>query len=100
MLGTFPWPRNVCFDIAEPGVTLMMFVSPCILMAGRGSGPCWLKAGSRALCPGYMESWWGASPVHLLPAATSLKLVAALTCLLSDILQPCSPVSHHCQSLG
>lgn len=46
------------------------------------------------------ERLLGASPVHLFPAATSLELVAALTCLLSDILQPCSPVSHHCQSLG
>lgn len=77
LLETFPWPRN---DVAGPRVTLMRFVRPCILMAGRGSGPGWLKAGSWALYLGLhgvlvWEHPLGASPVHLLPAAMSLKLV-------------------------
>lgn len=40
----------------------------------------------------------GASPVHLLLAALSLEPVPVLTGSLSDVLQPCSPVSHRCQS--
>lgn len=114
LLETFLWPRNDCFDVAAPEVTPIIFVKPCILTAEKCIGASWLKAGSQVLrFWRYTQTWCGSisggctawalcasSPRCCVPGACSRLNSFAQWHSAALQFQPCSPLSHHCQTPG